>query len=119
MPYDAEGSASLTYAMVNAWYGVDLGGVTPFIGGGVGLASATFESDFSDPFESASFTDTEYAWAAQIGAGVSVDLTQDIALTGRYRYLTTGDFTLTDGDGDEITGSASVSIVDVGLKFSF
>jgi opacity protein-like surface antigen len=118
-PYDAEGSASMAYAMLNAWYGFDLGGVTPFIGGGVGFASATLDSEFSAPFTTASFTDTDYAWAAQIGAGLSVAVTEDIALTGRYRYLATGDFTLTDGDGDDITGSGSASIVDVGLKFSF
>jgi len=119
IPYDAEGSASMTYAMVNAWYGFDLGGVTPFIGGGVGLASATLDSEFSAPFETASFTDTSYALAAQVGAGISLAVTEDISLTGRYRYLATGDFTMTDGDNDDITGSASASILDIGLKVAF
>ena len=113
-----EGSASITYAMLNAWYGIDLGGVTPFVGAGLGVASLAVDADFTD-FSTASIDDTETTWAAQIGAGLSVDVADNIAVTGRYRYMTTGEVSLTDASNHQNTGSASASIVDAGLKLSF
>ncbi len=115
---DVDGDASITYGMVNAWYGFDLGGITPFVGGGVGVASLAVDASFPD-LPTASIDDSEVTWAAQLGAGVSLDVADNISLVGRYRYMTTGDVSLTDVDGDENTGSASASIVDVGLKISF
>lgn len=114
----ASGDTSITYGMMNAWYGFDLGAITPFIGGGLGVASVALDSEFTGVPDSG-IDDSELTWAAQIGAGVSVALTEDISLTGRYRYLTTGDVSMTDDAGAENTGSATASIVDVGLKFAF
>lgn len=114
----SDGPASMTYGMLNAWYGVDMGGLTPFIGGGVGVASLAIDADFP-ALPTASIDDSEVTWAAQVGAGLSLAVTEDISLIGRYRYMMTGDVSLTDVDGDENTGSASASIVDVGLKFAF
>jgi opacity protein-like surface antigen len=115
---DADGPASITYAMLNAWYGVDLGGITPFIGGGVGVASVALDGVFAE-IPGSPIDDSEVTWAAQIGAGVSLDVTEDISLVGRYRYMMTGEIGLLDGAGDTNTGSASISIVDVGLKIAF
>lgn len=122
-PLLAEGTASVTYGMINAWYGFDLGGITPFIGGGVGAASLALDSEFTG-FPDSAIDDSAMTWAAQIGAGVSFALTDNISLAGRYRYLATGEVSLTDsanfpGPGDENTGSASASILDVGLKVAF
>ncbi len=113
-----EGTASITYGMINAWYGFDLGGITPFIGGGVGIASVALDADFTGVPDSG-IDDSEATWAAQVGAGVSFALTDDISLAGRYRYIATGEVSLTDAVGDENTGSASASIFDVGLKVAF
>ena len=115
---DPDGNASVTYAMVNAWYGFDMGGLTPFIGGGVGAASVSLNSDFAG-VPGSGIDDSETTWAAQIGAGISVDIAENIALVGRYRYLATGEVSLTDAADDENTGSASANIVDIGLKISF
>lgn len=117
--FDADGSASAIYAMANAWYGIDLGGITPFIGGGVGIANLTLDSQYDSPFDGASFEDSGVTYAAQLGAGVSLNVTDNMALTARYRYLMTGDVDFTDGDGDTVTGHLATNIVDVGLKFSF
>lgn len=115
---DVEGSASITYGMLNGWYGFDLGGITPFVGGGFGVASLAVDA-FFPALPTASIDDSEVTWAAQVGAGVSFALTEDISLAGRYRYLTTGEVSLEDVDNDLNTGSASASIVDVGLKIAF
>ena len=114
----SEGPASMTYGMLNAWYGVDMGGLTPFIGGGVGVASLAVDAYFP-ALSTASIDDSQVTWAAQVGAGLSLAITEDISLIGRYRYMMTGEVSLTDVDGDKNTGSASASIVDVGLKFAF
>jgi len=114
----ADGTASITYGMLNAWYGFDLGGITPFVGGGVGVASVALDADFTN-FPGSGIDDSEVTWAAQIGGGVSFALAENISLVGRYRYLATGEVSLTDAANDENTGSASVNIVDVGLKIAF
>lgn len=113
-----DGTASITYGMINAWYAFDLGGITPFIGGGVGIASVALDADFTAVPDSG-IDDSETTWAAQVGAGLSFALTDDISLAGRYRYVTTGEVSLTDAADDENTGSASASIFDVGLKVAF
>lgn len=115
---DVDGNASITYGMLNGWYGFDLAGVTPFIGGGVGVASLAVDAFFPD-LPTASIDDSQVTWAAQVGAGVSFALTENISLAGRYRYMTTGEVSLEDVDGDLNTGSASANIVDVGLKIAF
>ncbi len=115
---EADGKASLTYGMINAWYGVDLGGITPFIGGGIGIGSIAVDAEF-DEFPGSPLDDSETTWVAQIGAGVGLAVTEDISLVGRYRFITTGEVALINGAGHTNTGSASVNIVDVGLKIAF
>ena len=114
------GTGSVLYGMVNAWYGVDLGGITPFIGGGVGVASVTLDSTYTGPlFAASTFEDTAVTYAAQIGGGVSLAVAENIDLVGRYRYFATGDFDVVDGQGTTLTSSFGAHLVDVGLKLSF
>jgi opacity protein-like surface antigen len=117
--FSADGSASALYAMANAWYGIDLGGITPFIGAGIGIANLTLDSQYDAPYNVASFDESGTTYAAQVGAGVSINVTDSMALTARYRYFMTGDVEFTDGQGDTVTGSLATNIVDVGLKISF
>lgn len=121
-PYEVPvtGTGTVLYGMINAWYGVDLGGVTPFIGGGVGVASTTLDSVYTGVmFEDSTFKDTATTYAAQVGAGVAVELTDSIELVGRYRYFMTGDVDFVDGQGTTLTGSFGAHLLDVGLKLAF
>jgi opacity protein-like surface antigen len=121
-PYDVPvtGTGSVLYGMVNAWYGVDLGNITPFVGGGVGVASMTLDSVYTGAmFEDSTFKDSDATWAAQIGAGLAVAVTEDIDLVGRYRYFTTGDVSFVDGQGTTLTAGYGAHLVDVGLKLAF
>ena len=102
--FGADGSASAVYAMANAWYGIDLGGITPFIGAGIGIANLTLDSQYDAPYTPASFDESGTTYAAQVGAGVSINVTESMALTARYRYFMTGDVDFTDGQGDTVTG---------------
>lgn len=114
------GTGSVLYGMLNAWYGVDLGGITPFIGGGAGVANVNLDSTYTGAlFEASTFEDSAVTWAAQVGGGVSLALANNIDLVGRYRYFATGDFDVVDGQGTTLTSSFGIHLVDVGLKVSF
>ena len=121
-PFDVPvtGTGTVLYGMINAWYGVDLDGITPFVGGGVGVASLTLDSVYTgDLFSASTFEDTETTYAAQVGAGVAVELTDSLELVGRYRYFMTGDVGFVDGQGTTLTASFGSHLVDVGLKLAF
>jgi opacity protein-like surface antigen len=117
--FGATGSVDATYAMVNLWYGLHLGPVTPFVGGGFGAADLSITTKYAAPFAASSFSDSATTHAAQIGGGLSVDLTDNIAITARFRHFFTGEVTLTDGGGDKVTASYATNIIDVGLKIKF
>ena len=114
------GTGSVLYGMVNAWYSVDLGGITPFIGGGLGVASVTLDSTYTGLlFAPSTFKDSATTYAAQIGGGVAVAVTDNLDLVGRYRYFATGDFDVVDGQGTTLTSNFGVHLLDVGLKLAF
>jgi len=117
--FGADGQISVLYAMANLWYGFDMGGITPFVGAGVGYAHISLDAQYDEPFAAASFeTDADtYAW--QVGAGVAVDITPTVELVARYRYLATGEVTVIDGQGSSVKASLATSIVDAGLRAGF
>jgi opacity protein-like surface antigen len=114
---DAPGSVSALYGIASAWMSLPTGSVRPFVGAGLGMASLTV--DAGPYFGGSSIEDTATALAWQVGAGVEADLGSNMEVFARYRYLGTGDFTMTDSDSTEITASFDTSIVDVGLRVGF
>lgn len=118
-PIPVTGTGSVLYGMLNAWYGVEIGALTPFIGGGVGLASVTLDSTYGGMFAASTFEDSALTWAAQVGGGVSMALADNIDLVGRYRYFATGDFDVVDGRGTTLTSSFGIHLIDAGLKVKF
>lgn len=122
-PYEVPvtGTGTVAYGLVNAWYGFDLGnGITPFIGGGVGVANLTLDSVYTgDLFEASTFKDSATTYAAQIGGGVTLQLTDAVSLVGRYSYFKTGDVDFVDGQGTTLTSSFGSHLVDIGLKVTF
>jgi opacity protein-like surface antigen len=99
------GSLSSMVGMVNGY--VDVGtwyGITPYVGGGVGVARNTLsgvtDTGFAYPgngggFPTGGFLDdgskTNFAWAVMAGLGFNV--TQNLKLDLGYRYLNLGKFT--------------------------
>ena len=119
-PVPVTGTGSVLYGMLNAWYGVEIGAITPFIGGGFGIASATLDSTYTGSlFEASTFEDNAVTYAWQVGGGVSLALTDSIDLVGRYRYFATGDFDVVDGQGTTLTSSFGIHLIDAGLKVKF
>ncbi len=80
--------------MANIWYDFELGGISPYIGGGVGWAETELDGNYlgtslSGPF---SFSDSGFAW--QLGAGINFDVSPNIKLGVGYRYFAGPDVTV-------------------------
>jgi opacity protein-like surface antigen len=81
----AVGSLTTSYLLANIWWDYDLGGgITPYVGGGVGAALVNPNIVLYD--------DTDYAWnapslapAAQLGAGVLIDVADNMKVDVGYR----------------------------------
>lgn len=73
--------------MANVWYDFhqfDLGNVTPYIGGGIGGALVKISGDLNS-YKLNEKNDFVFAW--QVGAGVSVPLTDSLKAFLDYRYF--------------------------------
>lgn len=110
-----DGSASTSYLLGNLWFDIDTGsGFTPYIGGGLGAghvsAKGTIGPDAVDL--------SGWGWAYQVGAGVKVDVADNIALDLGYRYKAIVDADL-EGGGDDAVANVGSHIVQVGLTFGF
>lgn len=100
-------SYDVQFLLLSGYYDIDTGtAVTPYLGGGVGLARVThtFEDDCLCVF----FTQTRLAPAAQLGAGVKIAVGGPVSLDLGYRYKATqgADFDAVDvsfnGFGDSL-----------------
>ena len=76
--------------MANLWYDFAVGGVRPYVGGGIGWARTEVDGNFGPtlPFD---LDDSGFAW--QLGAGVNFDISPNMMLGVGYRYF----------DGPEVT----------------
>jgi opacity protein-like surface antigen len=75
--------------MANAWYdfhdfGDSFGGITPYIGGGIGMAQVQIDGNVGG-IKLIEKNDFVFAW--QVGAGASYPLSNDISLFADYRYF--------------------------------
>ena len=62
-------------AMGNVWFDLPLGGViTPYVGGGLGIAGFEVDGDGK----------AKFAW--QLGAGVALNVSRNLAITADYRH---------------------------------
>jgi opacity protein-like surface antigen len=62
-------------AMANIWFDLPLGGmITPYAGGGVGIAGFEIDGDGK----------AKFAW--QLGAGVALNVSRNLAITADYRH---------------------------------
>lgn len=84
-----EADHSAITGFVNVYYDVaDFGGITPYVGGGIGVAHHRI-SNVTLPDEASSGGHTSFAWNLQ--AGVSFQISHNIALDVGYRYVDLGD----------------------------
>lgn len=124
------GHASALSAMVNAYFdpALDLGPITPYVGGGVGIARfrasdvAGVGLPFGGPvtsFGPVSGSRTGFAW--QLMAGVGIALSETSALTVGYRYFATPGVTVNDIPqfGSVRVEGLKMHAVEAGIRFGF
>lgn len=98
-------------ALANVWLDIPTGSLlTPYIGGGVGIAGFQIEDEGK----------AKFAW--QLGAGVAVDISPNVSLTADYRFRNAGGTTFTDDGFPNYAlrvGKIQTSTFSAGLRFSF
>lgn len=109
------GSSSATYLLGNLWFDIDTGsGLTPYIGGGLGAGYVTAEGTAAGtPVDLSG-----WGWAYQVGAGVKVDVADNMALDLGYRYKAIVGAEVEGGAIDAVADVGS-HVVQVGLTFGF
>ena len=111
---------SATTLMVNGWYDIDMGGhITPYVGGGAGLARLGVDTASASLVQS---NDHDMVFAYQIGGGASYAIDKNISLTGGYRYMDTSNASFkarafsTDG---KIESDYSAHELKIGVRYTF
>jgi opacity protein-like surface antigen len=104
-----EGDFKTQTVMVNGYYDIKTGTPwTPYIGGGIGWAKL----DLNTPgLPSSDYDDTV---AYQIIGGVAYDVTSQFYIDAQYRFMATGDATISGADYDLTTNN-----VMLGFGYSF
>jgi opacity protein-like surface antigen len=83
---DAVGSISTTYLLGNIWWDFDLGGgFTPYVGAGAGVALVSPNIDLYDSPGPWNWNVPSLAPAAQLGAGVLIDVADNMKVDLGYR----------------------------------
>lgn len=84
--YDNGSKLRRLSALANVWLDIPVGsaGVSPYVGGGIGVQGSEIDGEGKATF----------AW--QLGAGVAVPVGSSFAITADYRYRQQGGYTLSD-----------------------
>jgi len=118
VPDDVSVTSTGYNLLANLWYDFENdSGFTPYIGGGVGFGKTQVTSDDAPGDITAS------GLLYQLGAGVKVDVAQNIALDLGYRYRVLSDADTDLGGpppvGASVTTDAVNHIVQAGVTFGF
>jgi opacity protein-like surface antigen len=86
---DLDGDVAVTYIFGNIWYDFgqhfDMGGISPYVGGGLGVGFVDIDIDGVDGIDFAA-SGSETGFAFQIGGGLMWNIADNIALDLGYRY---------------------------------
>jgi opacity protein-like surface antigen len=108
------------YFLANVWYDIPTNGrLSPYVGGGVGIAHVEGDVLFSNGFGFLPSSDTAFTY--QFGAGVSFPVSSRLTLDAGYRFKVISKTEFTDrGLGPNYqNGPIRSHTVQVGLRMSF
>jgi opacity protein-like surface antigen len=109
-----DGDVSTLSGMANVLYDFELDGkITPYIGGGLGVASINVEID-SVAGVTTAFDDSDTVIAYQGLVGLRYPLTDQISIRGGYRLFATGDPEFGTTEGEFLSHN-----IEVGLSYNF
>ncbi len=116
----ATGRSRIQTLMLNGYWDItNIGAFTPYLGAGFGLASLHTKGSLDIGGAHYSTSDTDYAFATQIGLGCSYFFTPNISADLGYRYLFTGDGETGTNGYTLKADSLSMHQFFVGLRLSF
>jgi opacity protein-like surface antigen len=115
---NAQGHLSMTGMMANVFQDFRLmDSVTPFIGGGIGVAQVNVNNG---GLQSAALVDgNDEVFAYQIGGGVNFALDDRLDLFFEYRYFATDDYDMQYVTGDTVQGKITSHNFGVGVRYGF
>ncbi|MCE9521338.1 MAG: outer membrane beta-barrel protein [Alphaproteobacteria bacterium] len=84
---------STTSVMANAWYDFDVGGLKPYVGGGIGWADVNVDGNYVGALDPIlDYSDDGFAW--QVGGGINFQVAPNMQLGLGYRYFSGPDVTI-------------------------
>jgi opacity protein-like surface antigen len=104
--------------MANAFWDIETGSpVTPYLGGGIGVANVSIND--LGVFGISVVDDDDTVFAYQFGAGIALELNPNMALDFGYRYFVTTDPEFTDNFGDKFESEYQTHNASLGLRIMF
>jgi opacity protein-like surface antigen len=114
---DAFGETAGIYGLVNVFYDFKgFGGITPFVGAGIGAASVDFDGHGVDAI-GVVMDDDDVGFAYQLSAGANISLSKEIDLELGYRFLGVTGLELEAVDGTASDVDIENHVVYGGLRF--
>jgi opacity protein-like surface antigen len=113
------GDVDIFFILANFWYDFDMGPLSPYFGGGVGVANVEADLTFWDAYTAEM---DRWTLAGQVGAGVKWMFTDNWGLDLGYRLKATSpaDLELKENFSYNFTGVSFVEhVVQLGLTFDF
>ena len=122
-PTTDTGGLSTLYLLGNLWYDIDTGGgITPYVGGGAGLA-VVMPNNFAFGSGGEVFSTAAVALAGQLGVGVKFQLADNMTVDLGYRAKGVFNATLVPNSGTGTNNATAVHYIDqtvqLGLTVGF
>lgn len=113
-------SHSFWSGLVNGY--ADLGtivGITPYIGGGIGIAYSSQEFEFDSPTlgRHDDFSESQYSFAYALNAGASYRVTDNVSVDLGYQFFHAPEARYLDFDAGEMETGAQLHQVKLGLRY--
>jgi opacity protein-like surface antigen len=113
----ASGDVDIFFILANFWYDFDMGPLTPYLGGGVGVAKVDADLTLYDAYD---WEINRWTLAGQVGAGVQWKFADHFGLDLGYRLKATAPVTFEALTTNDITGVSFLEhAVQLGLTFDF
>ncbi|TWU18192.1 outer membrane protein [Allorhodopirellula heiligendammensis] len=115
--FDHSGHVFAYTAMANMYYDIsalEIAGVTPYIGGGIGVAA--FDADISTPLGPSDVHDAAFAYQGIAGAAKRIN--RNIDLFAEYRYLGNTDVTVDINGASAAQARPEYENVFFGVRFN-
>ena len=115
----ASGKLKQYYLMANLWHDIPMGSFSPYFGGGLGFGFVDGGSVVSDGDQLGG--DTTVGLAAQVGAGVRAQFTDNLAADIGYRFksILEANIGALNGTGDFWPLTTKDHVVQLGLTYGF